>query len=745
MDILNSLNPRQKEAASHIDGALLILAGAGSGKTKTITSRLAYLIDAVGIPAQNTLTLTFTNKAAAEMRSRALNMIKNKNAMPLLCTFHKFGLLFLRLHMGALNRRADFTLYDSDDVSSLLKKIQKEVISSSFDKIQISSLKGAISSYKSAQIPPQEVPQYNLRGELIAKIYAKYEKYLIEQNALDFDDLLLLPLKIMEENPKIAHDTSEFFQYIMVDEYQDTNAVQFKLLGHLASTHNNICVVGDDDQSIYSWRGADIKNILDFTKHFSGAKVVKLEENYRSNAAILEAANKLISQNKNRLGKVLKPTLPKGEAVKLLRAPNARAECEQIAKIIKEKIASGVEINEIAILFRLNAVSRSLEEVFNREKIPFVLVGTVRFYERAEIKDILCYLRLLCNPRDDLALARVINQPKRGIGQSSFAKIAEIAARNSCSIFDLFCEESNKGGFKLKKDSIKDSEFLKLYSKFSEFFALLCDLKESLNEFLENKEIDFLDEFENKVKLSAAYEKEDESAERVGNIREFYGIWREYFESNAGNSLNDFLSDLALQSEQESAENRAKNNNVLGVQCMSVHSSKGLEFKVVFVIALEEGIFPLNRDDDDVDMQEERRLGYVAITRAKNELFLSYADERIYYGRGAGESSRSTPSRFLYESGILQKNNNLNYLDSIESTFANFKSSKNILGGFGGADSIESSGNLEDGFKKGDCVMHKIFGAGRIESISHSGKELRLSINFGGQIRTILSDFVKKV
>ncbi|WP_299549775.1 UvrD-helicase domain-containing protein [uncultured Helicobacter sp.] len=697
-DFLKDLNPSQYEAATTIDGALLILAGAGSGKTKTITARLAYLIDAVGIPPSNTLTLTFTNKAASEMQKRALSMIQSTTMHPpLLCTFHKFGLLFLKFYITHLGRKANFILADSEDTKRIVKDLNG-------DLAPLPLVLSEISRNKNAQISPNEALKsaHNDTYKHLAKVYEKYQEFLLQKNMVDFDDLLLLPLEIMQNHKEIAKEVSEKYQYIMVDEYQDTNHLQYLLLKCLCSTHQNLCVVGDDDQSIYSWRGANIQNILQFSEHFKGAKVIKLQENYRSTHTILQAANALIANNKERLGKTLVSTLGKGKSIEIFHTSNEQEEVEKIAKTIRNLLDSNVNPKDIAILFRLNALSRSLEEGFNRFKIPYILVGAIRFYERSEIKDVLSYFRVLVNLDDDFSLTRIINKPKRGIGKTTLDKVLHLAQEHKTSIYGLF-NDSSKDGI------LKGAISKKAYESFQEFFSTMLSLQESLKQ----SSLGFIDVFEEKIGLSEALSQSNDEIDRVSNIEEFYGVYREYIKQNPLMEIEDFLNDLALRSDQEDVEMRKESKGVEGVSCMSVHSSKGLEFDYVFIIGFEEGFFPLVREDSNIE--EERRLGYVALTRAKKELFLSYVDSRFYRGNRA----TLTPSRFLGESGV----------SAIKMQFQK---------------SLEDDSN-GDGFKKGDCVMHKIFGAGRVLEVSKSGRELKLKINFGGLVREILGSYVSRV
>ena len=678
--IFKDLNDSQKEAVETIDGPLLILAGAGSGKTKTITSRLAYLLK-LGIDPANTLTLTFTNKAAREMRDRALSLIDDSIYPPLLCTFHKFGLLFLKFHIEEIGRKNSFVIIDTDDKKRILKSFEPD--------IPVGTIASEISRYKNSLIEPEiavesaQLPNF----KKIALYYQKYQNYLTENNLVDFDDLLILTYKILDKNSDLCYEISNRYQYIMIDEYQDTNELQYKLVQILCSTHNNICVVGDDDQSIYGWRGANVKNIIEFPNHFQNTKVIKLEKNYRSTEEILKAANSLIEHNRNRLGKKLEATLGKGKPIKIYESKDENEESAKIAKKIRELLDSGVDPKEIAVLFRINALSRSLEEGLNKERIPYKLVGAVRFYERAEIKDIISYLRIIANEYDDFSLKRVINKPRRGIGKVTLDKIQKAAFNRKKPILTYLieCDEDELVGLVGKKN----------FKTIKEFIEGLKLLKDIANDSLYK----FVDEIENIFGLRRFYEALPDGMDRVLNIDEFYGLFRDYIKQNPENSLDDFLNELSLQSDQDQIDGE-------NISIMSIHASKGLEFEYLFVIGLEEGFFPLTGDGSDIE--EERRLGYVAITRAKKELVLSHVRSRFYKGR----RTELTKSRFLKESGLCE-----------------------------GSLSIEKSTS----FKKGDLVKHKIFGIGRVIGVSKVGREFKLSINFSGQKREILASFVEKI
>lgn len=677
-NIFDGLNDEQKRAVEHIDGALLILAGAGSGKTKTLTTRLAYLIDEVGISPTSTLTLTFTNKAASEMKQRALNLIRNKDsAPPLLCTFHRFGLLFLKFHINRINREPNFILIDTDDKKKIIKNLHSN--------LPTSFLAAEISRFKNDIVLPNDIKEIskNPMHKEIAKIYEQYNAYLLANNMLDFDDLLLVTYEILDSNPSLASEISDRYKYIMVDEYQDTNDLQYKLLQKLCKEHSNICVVGDDDQSIYSWRGANINNILDFTKQFSDAKVIKLEQNYRSTTQILEVANNLIKNNEKRLGKKLISVTGNGKDVEILESIDERIEALNIARKIKNLLRNGAKLEDIAILFRLNALSRALEDGLRKENIPYKLIGAVRFYERAEIKDILSYFRLIINIEDNFSFMRIINRPKRGIGKVTQDRLESFVKAKQISILKAISKYKDEIGINKKHlDTIEG----------------IFDTINELKEILEHSTMGFLEAFKEKINILDTFNSTEDEVDRKANIDEFYGFFRDYILQNPTASLEDFLNDIALSSDDDKNIENA-------ISCMSVHSSKGLEFKYLFIIGLEEGFFPLIGDMTDI--QEERRLGYVAFTRAKSELYVSFAKSRFYKGK----RTELQKSRFLAEAGLI--------------------------------DDIAKVDNYS--FNRNDLVNHKIFGIGRILDINKSGSDMKLKINFGGITREILSSFVSKV
>ena len=679
--IFEKLNDSQAMAVKQSEGPVLILAGAGSGKTTTIVSRLAYLIQSIGIPASNTLTLTFTNKAAKEMRERASAMMENPAYPPLLCTFHKFGLLFLKFHIHLLNRQNNFVVIDTDDKKRIIKKINSE--------IPTPLIASEISRYKNSLLSPDDAyKQAELFNyQQIAKVYEEYEAYLLENNLVDFDDLIALTYRLLDEHPELARETSEKYSYIMVDEYQDTNELQLKLLQKLCSSHNNLCVVGDDDQSIYGWRGAHIRNIMEFEQDFEGTKVFKLEENYRSKEPILKVANSLIEHNRSRLGKKLIPTRGSGEDITVLNSNDENEEARKIAQKITKLLDSGVKAENIAVLYRVNVLSRSIEEGLNRAGINYKLVGGLRFYDRAEVKDLISYIRVITNFHDDFSFKRIINKPKRGLGKASVDKIELAAHSNNTSIFEY-----------IKKTSAADLEVLvrkknaKTLKKFvKDIQAVAKSAKEST--------YNFIDVLEDTFHLKEIYKGMQDEDDRILNMDEFYGLFRDFVKNSPDASLDEFLNELTLQSEQDQVEGES-------IYMMSIHASKGLEFDHIFIIGLEEGFLPLVGDGSD--LEEERRLGYVSFTRAKDTLTLSHAASRFYKGR----RSDLQKSRFFNEAGLCE-----------------------------GSLIVEKN----TAFKKGDLVRHKIFGTGRVNGVSKSGREFKLNINFAGTKRDILASFVERL
>ncbi len=684
--IFEGLNQSQQEAVKTTEGAVLILAGAGSGKTKTIISRLAYLLEVVGITPRSILTLTFTNKAATEMRERAMNLIDNSTLLypPLLCTFHKFGLIFLKKYIHTINRQNNFLIIDTDDKKTILKKIIKD-FGFDFDFYFVAS---EISKYKNILLKPDDAVSQAILPDYkkITKIYQKYNEHLIEKNLLDFDDLLVLTYQILNSNDEILNMVSGQYQYVMVDEYQDTNQIQSLIIKKLTSIHQNLCVVGDDDQSIYGWRGASVHNILNFAEENKGCKTIKLELNYRSSKNILDCANQLIEHNRTRLGKKLIATHPAGKEVEIISSFHEKIESQTIASKVSTLITHGIAPQNIAIIYRLNALSRSLEEGLNIARVPYKIVSGAKFYERAEIKDVISYFRAISNLDDDFSINRIINRPRRGVGKMSLNQLLTQSQKKSLSLFRYV--KNHRG--ELQKLINKKS-----YSSITYFF----DSLEKIKQKTENSIINLVDELENHFQIKDFFAEMTDSIDRVANIDEFYGLFREDIEKNPQLTLDEFLNGLALESDQDLINNQT-------VSVMSIHASKGLEFEYLFVVGLENKFFPLV--GDGCNIEEERRLAYVAFTRAKKELFLSHCDSRFH----KGQRTQLTKSPFLQECGVYR-----------------------------GAIHIKD----KKCFNIGDIVNNKIFGMGRVVKIKKEGRSFKLTINFGGIRKDIVDSFVEKI
>ncbi|OHE12101.1 MAG: ATP-dependent DNA helicase, partial [Sulfurimonas sp. RIFOXYC2_FULL_36_7] len=575
----------------------------------------------------------------------------------------------------------NFVVIDTDDKKRIIKKINSE--------IPTPLIASEISRYKNSLLNPEDAykqAEY-FNYQQIAKIYEEYETYLLENNLVDFDDLIALTYKLLDKNEDLTRATSEKYRYIMVDEYQDTNELQLKLLQKLCSAHNNLCVVGDDDQSIYGWRGAHIRNIMEFDQDFNGTSVFKLEENYRSREPILKVANSLIEHNRSRLGKKLIPTRGSGEDVTILNSNDENEEARKIASKVAKLLDSGVKAEDIAVLYRVNVLSRSIEEGLNRAGIAYKLVGGLRFYDRAEIKDLISYIRVITNFHDDFSFKRIVNKPKRGLGKASVDKIELAAHANESSIFDY-----------IEKISLSDLEILVKNKNAKTLKKFVKDIQ-SVAKVVAESTYNFIDVLEETFHLKNIYAGMPDEAEKILNMDEFYGLFRDFVKNSPEASLDEFLNELTLQSEQDQVEGES-------IYMMSIHASKGLEFDHIFIIGMEEGFLPLIGDGSD--LEEERRLGYVSFTRAKETLTLSHVGSRFYKGR----RSDLQKSRFFNEAGLCE-----------------------------GSLIVEKN----TAFKKGDLVRHKIFGTGRVTGVSKSGREFKLNINFAGTKRDILASFVERL
>ena len=624
-NIFDGLNARQEEAVNYLDGPLLVMAGAGSGKTRVLTCRIANLL-ALGVSPWNILAITFTNKAANEMKSRAAKMIGEQAQKVWLSTFHSFCARILRNDVETTGlRRQSFVIYDTSDSRALIRNIIKEF---NLDETiyNPASVQGRISSAKNNLNDAAEFFDNVMMSEdskeydkNVAKIYRRYEKQMIENNAADFDDLLLLAVQMLKDFPDIRRKYQDRFQYILIDEYQDTNLAQYQLSKLLAAAHHNICVVGDADQSIYGFRGADIRNILSFEKDYPEAKVVMLEQNYRSTKTILNAANAVIENNENRKPKTLWTQNPTGDRITFFKTSNERDEAKRIIEEIKSLAEKDISYRDIALLYRINAQSRALEEAFLNSGIPYIIVGGLKFYERKEIKNIIAYLRVVCNPEDSISLQRIINVPKRGLGLTTLGKLNKVAETKGLPLFDV----------------ISDDRLLAQASLMSRARKNLREFTHAINEFIERKTQFTLPELVLYILNASGYISElqndptPENAARVENLGEFVNVAKEFAHDNPDGTLEDFLNHIALISDLDNL--KAEKNCV---SLMTVHSAKGLEFPIVFITGFEDGLFPhsnsfLNKDD----LEEERRAAYVAITRAKKKLYLTYTAMRSTFGK----------------------------------------------------------------------------------------------------------------
>ncbi len=667
--MFEELNPQQKEAVEHGSGPLLIFAGAGSGKTRVITYRIANLIMNKGVEPESILAVTFTRKAAGEMKERIHKLLKEsaeKKGMkytarlPYIGTFHSFGAYMLRHECEKFGLPQGFSIYDPDDCLHVIKQVMDEL---NLDKKQFNpnQIKNHISSAKNEMMSPKDYLKF-VQGpfdEVVAEVYPKYEEALRAQAAVDFDDLQILPMRLLKEFPEVLKKYNDIYQYILVDEYQDTNNIQYQFVKMLAGPQKNICVVGDDDQGIYSWRGATIKNILSFERDFPGAKIVKLEKNYRSTKNILQAAHAVIKRNNERADKELWTDAEAGVKLSIYEAKDHRDESHYVVDRIRELEREGSEMKDIAILYRTNAQSRAFEEEFLRNAIPYKLVGAVRFYERMEIKDLLAYLRFLANPRDDVSFLRIINTPPRKVGKKTLddlRKLARSISENTIGVGLLFLivygQKQDVADWKqfLPGVEISDDLLSKIaespeVNKFAKKLDSIVELFGSLyRKTLDNDVRLLIDEILDATKYEDWIDDGTPQAQaRKENIFELKVVAEKYVQQGPRDSLLSFLADVALV-EQDINEEDKRNDNA--VTLMTLHSAKGLEFDTVFLVGLEEGLFPHSMAfTSPAELEEERRLCYVGITRAKKRLFLTFADNRQTYG---GVTDR-IPSRFISE------------------------------------------------------------------------------------------------
>ena len=719
---LSTLNKEQRQAVDTLDGPLLILAGAGSGKTRALTYRIANLVDH-GVSPWNILALTFTNKAAREMRERTEALLGGSVKDMWVATFHSCCTRILRSDIDKLGRDRNFVIYDDDDQTSLIAAIMKRLGVNDKD-ITKRQIKEHISEAKNKSTEPEKFLMDNpYLDESVLKVFREYQRSLKEYNALDFDDLLGKTLELFQSCPEVLQKYRSKFRYILVDEYQDTNVMQYHIVELLAREHGNICVVGDDDQSIYGWRGADIRNILDFEKDFPGAKVIRLEQNYRSTSNILDAANAVIENNQGRKSKKLWTDNGRGDKIETFTADSERDEAHFVCRKIMEGVRNGMNYGDFAVLYRMNAQSRIPETTMVNYGIPNKVYGGQRFYERKEIKDIMAYLRLIYNPFDDIALKRIINVPKRSIGDASIAELARVAEQEGKSMLVAALTSENIDPRAMKK--IKP-----FADTMGEFIALSRTMP--LSEFTWGM-ISAL-EYETYLK---AEDKRGEVESRMDNLRELIGNIKEIEKdlSEGEDALRAFLENVSLVSDIDSM-----NDGNGAVALMTLHSAKGLEFPVVFMIGMEENIFPTSRARNDMSnhaMEEERRLCYVGMTRAKQKLYLINARQRNIFGN----ESYNRKSRFIEEipAELTVSDNPVKQPDAREQAehtrgqrknFHRYAMDTHALGD-GTRDVRPAATPVSKTFEKYQKVQHDKFGVGTVMEISGSGSSMLVSIDFG--------------
>lgn len=739
-DIIDVLNDKQKEAVLSTEGPCLVIAGAGSGKTKVLTHKIAYLMQEKNVKPWSILAITFTNKAANEMKERVENLIGDVAKDMWIGTFHSICVRILRRYIDRIGFTSSFIIFDSSDQRTLVKQCLKQL--NVDDKmLNDRAVLSEISNAKNEMLEPDAYKlrtNNEIRKETIAKIYELYQKRLRENNAIDFDDIINYTIRILSENPDVLEYYSNKFEYVLVDEYQDTNKAQFTLVSILAARHGNITVVGDNDQGIYSFRGADITNILNFEKDFPGTKIIKLEQNYRCTQNILDAANAVIKNNETKYEKKLWTENGKGGMITVFRGNDEYDEAnfvvENINRLRREEYMT---YNDFAVLYRMNSQSRSIEDILRRENVPYKIIGGLKFYERKEIKDTIAYLRLIQNPSDNLSLTRIINEPKRGIGKTSLDNVQQIAVQSETSMYDVIKRADEFG---LNRVFVNSREFV---SQIEELRAKKDNIKIS----------DLIKETLNKTGYTKALEDEDttEAETRLENIEEFLTVAMEFEEQMAENSLEEFLEGITLSSDLDNADDQEDS-----VTLMTLHSAKGLEFPVVFLVGMEEGIFPGYKSiGEPKELEEERRLCYVGITRAKQNLFISCARQRTIFG----STSCNQVSRFVKEiPKELMDGFDKNFEDKPQKTYEDYqyewkygnshvtsytsdevKSSKPAMQySFRTAESFlnnltkkPASASVDISiYRAGQRVYHKKFGEGKINYVEAEGDDAKVDITF---------------
>jgi len=719
---LKTLNEEQKNAVKQMDGPIMIVAGAGSGKTRVLTYKVAYLIDN-GVKPENILALTFTNKAANEMKDRIRELAGSKANSIWMGTFHSIFAKILRIESQHFNYKSNFSIYDTEDSLSLVQNIISN-FNMELEAITPNGIRHKISFFKNHMILADEFKKKHAKSfidEKISEIFYEYQKRLIENNAMDFEDLLLKPIELFNKDIKIHQKYKKKFQYILVDEFQDTNKAQYELVKMLVNKDGNICVVGDDAQSIYSWRGANLGNMLDFEKDFPKRKVFKLEQNYRSTKIILNAADSVIKNNKDQLIKTLWTENNDGEHLTLIKCSDEKDEAFQIAKHIKHEISKKkLSLKDIAILYRTNAQSRALEDIFRREKIPYKIIGGLEFYKRKEVKDIIAYLRILSNQRDEESLLRIMNFPQRGIGSTTIKRMIGFARKHDITLYDTMARV-----FEVIDIKERIQKNVKAFRLLLEKYIDLKD-KLSLGE-LSRALVDDLG-----VLKIFKEENTPESRARMENIIELLNSLGEFSASNKDAKLEQYLEDVSLMSDIDSYEESA---NV--VTMLTVHSAKGLEFPIVIISGCEEDIFPLsNRFSSDATLEEERRLFYVAVTRAQQKVYITHARSRYRFGEVAYQSR----SRFIdeLEPSVLKEVNG-----SIGRK-SHRKSKKEIYYEYFEKVDYDDFDQDNKSVRPGSRVMHEKFGLGKVTQVTGSGDMLKATVVFeGNNVKQLMLKFAK--
>lgn len=707
--LVKNMNTEQSEAVRTTEGPLLIMAGAGSGKTRVLTHRIAYLLDEKDVSPYNILAITFTNKAAKEMKARVEQLVGEEAQVIWMSTFHSMCVRILRRDADRIGIERNFTIIDPTDQKSVIKDVLKnENIDSK--RFEPRMFIGAISNLKNELKTPEDAQNEanDYHSQMVATVYKGYQRQLSRNEALDFDDLIMTTINLFERVPEALEYYQNKFQYIHVDEYQDTNKAQYTLIKLLANKFKNLCVVGDSDQSIYGWRGADIQNILSFEEDYPNAKTIFLEQNYRSTKTILNAANEVIKNNTERKPKGLWTANTGGDKINYYEATTERDEAEYVVKEIMKHQRNGKKYSDMAILYRTNAQSRVLEETFMKSNIPYTMVGGQKFYDRKEIKDLLSYLRVIANSNDDISLQRIINVPKRGVGPSSVEKIQTYAVQNNISMFDALGEVDFIGlSKKVTQECISFYEMIQNLIKEQEFLEISEIVEEVL---VKSGYRDMLDR-----------EQTLESRSRLENLDEFISVPKDYEENTPleEQSLINFLTDLSLVADIDEADTES------GVTLMTMHSAKGLEFPIVFIMGMEESLFPHIRaikSDDDHEMEEERRICYVAITRAEETLYITNATTRMLFGR----SQSNMPSRFLKEiPEDLMESHSGSKRQTIQP-----KAKPTQKRGFSKRTTSSKKQVTSSDWKVGDKVTHKAWGEGMVSNVNEKNGSVELDIIF---------------